>query len=79
MAIICICLVLPSLLNIWFMAILKLSKEVNEMKKNNEVANSSYEANRKIRKDWGDIKPVTRVIPNKKKNPRMKHKGKIEE
>lgn len=47
------------------------------MKKNNEVANSSYEANRKIRKDWGNIKPVTRVIPNKKKNPRMKHKDRI--
>ena len=49
------------------------------MKKNNEVANSSYEANRKICKDWGNIKPITRVIPNKKKNPHMKHKGKIEE
>lgn len=49
------------------------------MKKNNEVANSSYEANRKIRKDWDDIKPITRVIPNKKKNPCVKHKGKIEE
>ena len=49
------------------------------MKKNNETSNSSYEANRKIRKNWGDIKPITRVITNKKKNPRMKHKGKIEE
>lgn len=63
----------------WFMAILKLSKEVSEMKKNNETVNGSYEANRKIRKDWGDIKPITRVIPNKKKNPCVKHKGKIEE
>ena len=58
------------------MAISKLSKEVSEMKKNN---NSSYEANRKIRKDWGDIKPITRVIPNKKKNPRVKHKDRIED
>ena len=49
------------------------------MKKNNEVANSSYEANRKIRKDWGNSKPITRVIHNKKKNQRAKHKGKIEE
>ena len=49
------------------------------MKKNNEVANSSYEANRKIRKDWGDIKPITRVIPNKKKNPRVKYKDKVED
>lgn len=49
------------------------------MKKNNETANSSYEANRKIRKDWGDIKPIMRVIPNKKKSPRVKHKGRIED
>ena len=61
------------------MATLRISKEVNEKKKNNEVANSSYEANRKIRKDWGDIKPITRVIPNKKKNPRVKHKGRAED
>ena len=49
------------------------------MKKNDETANSSYEANRKIRKDWGDIKPITRVIPNKKKNPRVKHKSRTED
>ena len=49
------------------------------MKKNNETANSSYEANRKIRKDWGNIKPITRVIPNKKKNPCVKHKDKVED
>lgn len=49
------------------------------MKKNNETKNSSYEANRKIRKDWGDIKPITRVIPNKKKNLRVKHKDRIED
>ena len=49
------------------------------MKKNNETSNSSYEANRKIRKDWGDIKPITRVIPNKKKNQRAKHKGIVED
>ena len=49
------------------------------MKKNNETSNSSYEANRKIRKDWGNIKPITRVIPNKKKSPRMKYKGIVED
>lgn len=37
---------------------------------------SSYEVNRKIRKDWNGVNPVTRVIPNKKKNPKTKHKGK---
>ena len=31
---------------------------------------------RKQRGDWGAISPVTKVIPNKKKNPRIKHKGK---
>lgn len=30
---------------------------------------------RKQRGDWGAISPVTKVIPNKKKNPRIKHKG----
>ena len=49
------------------------------MKKNNETVNSSYEVKRKIRKDWGNIKPITRVIPNKKKNPHMKHKGRVED
>ncbi len=38
--------------------------------------NLSYEINKKIRRDWGDIKPYTRIIPNKKKNPKTKHKGK---
>ena len=30
---------------------------------------------RKQRGDWGQVNPVTKVIPNKKKNPRVKHKG----
>ena len=38
--------------------------------------NPMYDAWRKIRGDWGEVKPVTRVIPNKKKNPKDKHKGK---
>ena len=37
---------------------------------------SSYEANKKIRRDFNGISPVTRVVPNKKKNPKTKHKGK---
>jgi len=32
---------------------------------------------RKQRGDWGAIKPVTKVIPNKKKNQKIKHKGKV--
>lgn len=31
---------------------------------------------RKQRGDWGSISPVTRIIPNKKKNPKIKHKKK---
>jgi hypothetical protein len=30
--------------------------------------NSTYETIRKMRGDWGNINPVTKVIPNKKKN-----------
>lgn len=30
--------------------------------------NSTYEVIRKIRGDWGNINPVTKIIPNKKKN-----------
>ena len=37
--------------------------------------NPSYEANRKIRRDWGEINPVSRIIPNKNKNQKEKHKG----
>lgn len=38
--------------------------------------NTTYEVVRKIRGDWGNVNPVTKVIPNKKKNPKTKHKGK---
>ena len=43
------------------------------MKKNN--TNTTYEVVRKIRGDWGAVNPVTKVIPNKKKNSKTKHKG----
>lgn len=32
--------------------------------------NSFYENYKKIRKDWGDIKPITKTIENKKKYKR---------
>lgn len=41
-----------------------------------QAINSTYEVVRKIRGDWGNINPVTKVIPNKKKNQKVKHKGK---
>ena len=28
------------------------------------------------RRDWGNINPVTKIIPNKKKNRKEKHKNK---
>lgn len=46
------------------------------MKNISKANNSSYEAWRKLRGDWGSINPVTKIIPNKKKNPKIKHKGK---
>lgn len=38
--------------------------------------NATYETIRKIRGDWGNVNPVTKIIPNKKKNPKVKHKNK---
>lgn len=46
---------------------------MKNMKKKTE--NISYEVNRKTRRDWGDISPTTKIIPNKKKNQKVKHKG----
>lgn len=40
--------------------------------------NSFYETDRKIRKDWEDIKPITKTIENKKKYKRKeKHQKKF--
>lgn len=38
--------------------------------------NTTYETIRKIRGDWGNVNPVTKIIPNKKKNLKVKHKNK---
>ena len=38
------------------------------MSKKNKSTNSTYEVVRKIRGDWGSVNPVTKIIPNKKKN-----------
>lgn len=43
-------------------------------KKKKTTPRNSYEVNRSIRRDWGAISPVTKVIPNKKKNYKEKHK-----
>ena len=47
-------------------------------KKNKNIDSNTaqtYEVNRKIRRDWGAISPVTKIIPNKKKNQKIKPKG----
>ena len=46
------------------------------MNKKKETTPPQYKVLRKTRGDWGEIKPITKVIPNKKKNPKTKHKGK---
>lgn len=41
---------------------------------------ATYDALKKIRKDWGDISPVTKIIPNKKKKKKEKYpKQKMED
>ena len=40
---------------------------------------STYEVARKIRRDWNGVVPITKVIPNKKKNRKEKHKGRMYE
>ena len=44
----------------------KISKTAGEV---------TWEIARKIRGDWGDISPVTKIIPNKKKTSKIKHKN----
>ena len=41
------------------------------MKKKPRTAVEIYQS---VRRDWGGVHPVTRVIPNKKKDKRAKHK-----
>lgn len=46
------------------------------MKKSNisNETQKTYEVNSKIRGDWGNVNPVTKVIPDKRRKP-PKHKG----
>lgn len=48
---------------------------MKKKKANISFSTPTYEAMKKIRGDWGDISPVTKVISNKKKNRKEKHKG----
>ena len=47
-------------------------------KKKNTKPRTNYEVYRSIRKDWGALSPVTRVIPDKR-NKKPKHKERMEE
>lgn len=40
---------------------------MKKQKINNSII-STYRVIKKIRNDWGNINPVTKIIPNKKKN-----------
>lgn len=47
-------------------------------KKSKIQPRTNYEVYRSIRKDWGEINPVTRVIPDKR-NKKPKHKERYDE
>lgn len=47
-------------------------------KKSNPKPRTQYEVYRSIRKDWGEINPVTKIIPDKR-NKKPKHKKGWEE
>lgn len=47
-------------------------------KKKNTKPHTNYEVYRSIRKDWGELNPVTRIIPDKR-NKKPKHKERYEE
>ena len=40
--------------------------------KKQQTSNPTFETNRRIRRDWGDISPVTRIIPDKREQKRRK-------
>lgn len=47
-------------------------------KKKKTKVRDSYEVNRSIRRDWGAINPVTKVIPDKR-DKKPKHKKEWED
>ena len=47
-------------------------------KKKKTKVRDSYEVNRSIRRDWGTISPVTKVIPDKR-DKKPKHKKEWDE
>ena len=49
-----------------------------DKKKSKTQPRSNYEVYRSIRKDWGVINPITKVIPDKR-NKKPKHKERYDE
>jgi hypothetical protein len=56
--------------------ITNLGRRIPLMAKKKKTDDPYYEAWKKQRGDWGEINPVTKIIPNKKKNQKEKHRGK---
>lgn len=55
-------------------------KGVPKMAKSKNKVKTTAEIYQSIRRDWGSVNPVTKIIPNKKKSKRYpKHKGKLYE
>lgn len=50
------------------------SRPPTKVRKMEKKENPWIEANKKVRRTWGEIRPVTRLIPNKKKAQSDKHK-----
>ena len=50
---------------------------MSKKKTNTDAAISTWEVARKIRGDWGNVNPVTRVFKDKKKENKPKHKGRM--
>lgn len=45
-----------------------MSKQKNQKREDANRSESVYETYRKVRGSWFGVKPITKVIPNKKKN-----------
>lgn len=48
---------------------------MNKKEKEISKENPTYGVEKRTRRDWGSINPITKIIPNKKKNQKEKHKG----
>lgn len=46
-------------------------------KKDKNESTNQYQVMRKIRGDWGATNPITKIIPNKKKNKKEKYPQKM--